>query len=538
MSGGAPPWYAARSLAALAAIGALGLFMALDVRVLGHAGALWRDEINSVNTQRTPTLAAMWRLEEFESFPLLWSLLLRAWIALTGDGDPALRLFGVLMLLTVPAAVWHAGRRAGAGLPAASLALLAVSPTLLRWGATVRPWGFGAALGLEALVWIQATLDTPSPGTIAAAAVVTILAVQCLYQNAVIVAAGLAGAGAIALRQRSWRRLVVPAGLAAGAAASLLPYAGLVERRAAWNLLGRAPLGAADIVTRAGAAIGASGGLVDAGWVALAAGATAIVVRGARHRRPAASPGRTDVAVYWIVAAGAAAFGLLVFYDVLGYVPNAWYFLGAIVLLPVAAEIAIGSLGAAAARRGLAALGVAVLIAGAGGVWRSLGVPNTNVDGIAARVAAGAGPGDLVVVNPWFVAITFDRYYRGAAGLRTVPPLDDHAVHRYDLVKTLMTAADPITPLLDELRTTLEGGHRVWYVGPIDVPAPGSIVPSLGRPPRPATGWWVVPYQDVWSLEVGTFLYAHARQAHRDVADDADDAPFERTTLTEISGWR
>src|SRR5207249_773214 len=51
----------------------LGVAIVLHIRFLGHANALWRDEINSINLASMPSLADVWRFSEFDSFPLFIS---------------------------------------------------------------------------------------------------------------------------------------------------------------------------------------------------------------------------------------------------------------------------------------------------------------------------------------------------------------------------------------------------------------------------------------------------------------------------------
>ena len=42
-----------------------------------HAGPLWRDETNTFNLAHMPSLRDIWHNLQFDSFPLLWPLLVR-----------------------------------------------------------------------------------------------------------------------------------------------------------------------------------------------------------------------------------------------------------------------------------------------------------------------------------------------------------------------------------------------------------------------------------------------------------------------------
>src|SRR4051794_30165090 len=83
--------------------------------------------------------------------------------------------------------------------------------------------------------------------------------------------------------------------------------------------------------------------------------------------------------------------------------------------------------------------------------WKTMHVRQTNVDLAANRLNQMAEAGDTILVNPWYIGVSFNRYYHGAASWNTVPPISDHLVHRYDLLKEQMEASDPIDPLLKQL---------------------------------------------------------------------------------------
>jgi hypothetical protein len=73
------------------------LVLFLHARLLGKAGPLWRDEVNTLVVATQPTLGELWARLDTESFPLLLFALLRAWCAAgLGQCDPGLRAFGLL----------------------------------------------------------------------------------------------------------------------------------------------------------------------------------------------------------------------------------------------------------------------------------------------------------------------------------------------------------------------------------------------------------------------------------------------------------
>ncbi|MCC6407891.1 MAG: hypothetical protein IT453_12075, partial [Planctomycetes bacterium] len=228
------------------------------------AGALWRDEINSVNLAATPELSELVRRSEFESFPPPWTLLLRTWTSLAGASDGSLRLAGVLGGASLLAAVWLAARSfsprgpiapepgdrdaAARGLgsavpparglrravPVVSLAVLAVQPEVLRWSSTVRAYGLGACLGVLALLALLRVVEAPTRARVLLAIAATVASVQVLFQNAVLVAVAVAGAMLLAILRGEARRAWIPVAIGATGALSLLPYLGVIGRVREW----------------------------------------------------------------------------------------------------------------------------------------------------------------------------------------------------------------------------------------------------------------------------------------------------------------
>lgn len=513
--------------------------LALAAAVLGsclvaaHGGALWRDEVNSVNTALAPSFAEFARDAEFDSFPLLWLSLLRAWLALAGAGDVGLRCFGLLGGLALFAALTFAALRLGRRPALLGMALLAVNPAILVSASALRAWGLGAALGILALVLVFEATRAPSPRRIALAALFAVLGVQCVFQNPVLLAALCGGAMASALFAGHPRRALVPLGIGAVAALSLLPYLPLFLRVGEWRALAHVPLSLLDLAGRAFAVFTASGPLVLATWgaffvLALAAGVACVRDRQAESERRALVLG----ALVTVVCASA---GLLVFLKLVGHPTEPWYFLGAVALLAACGEIALArSTDARAPRLAVAALTVLVLAFGLPRVLGTLRQPQTNVDAIARELEANASPRDLVIVNPWVYAISFARYYDGRAPFTTIPPLPDHRLHRYDRVREIMQREDPTAPLRARVEAVLQSGGRVWIVGGLSAPPPGQAPPRLPPPPLPDTGWNAEPYETAWSMELSALLRRHATRA-RDVATPP---AREFAYLRVFEGWR
>src|SRR5579862_1288203 len=195
-------------------VAVLATIAAIAVRVMfvEHAGALWRDEANTASTALAPSFAGMWRLMEFESFPILWPALVRGWIAVgAGSTDASLRVLGFLGGIGLVPAMWFASLRLGRRPPLIGLALVAVNPEIARWSASVRAWGLGAALAIVAFA-ATANADTPeSPAwpRVAVPVLAAVLCVQCMYQNVVPIAAIVGVSIVVAVATRAWRRAAI-----------------------------------------------------------------------------------------------------------------------------------------------------------------------------------------------------------------------------------------------------------------------------------------------------------------------------------------
>jgi hypothetical protein len=108
-----------------------------------HAGALWRDEVNSAEFAGMPALSAIHQSLKYDSFPLAGTLTLRGWMSLCGGSDAALRTYGLLVGILFSGSLWLSVRLLGGPAPLLALALVAWNPWFIRTVASVRPYGLG-----------------------------------------------------------------------------------------------------------------------------------------------------------------------------------------------------------------------------------------------------------------------------------------------------------------------------------------------------------------------------------------------------------
>src|SRR5262249_42289903 len=128
-----------------------------------------------------------------------------------------------------------------------------------------------------------------------------------------------------------------------------------------------------------------------------------------------------------------------IFFRILKYNWQAWYSLAPFSIAFIAMDLLIAMLWQAAWVR-LTRVGLAIIAAVVLGWinWPKLLERQTNIDVIAQELNRTAAPQDLVIVNPWQLGIPFSRQYHGRATWVTVPKIEDHRFHRYDLIKVKM----------------------------------------------------------------------------------------------------
>jgi hypothetical protein len=166
----------------------------------------------------------------------------------------------------------------------------------------------------------------------------------------------------------------------------------------------------------------------------------------------------------------------------------------------------------------------------------------TNVDLVAQSIQKIAGPRDRVVVAPWYIGVSFSRYYHGRAPWAMLPSVGFERFQRFDLLRDAMEQADQETPVrevIDPVISTLKTGGSVYIVSdPI----------SWGNPERtrvlpaaviPRDGWRAPQYQSQWMSLFETTLRQHAVSVSS--IRPATSLPvndYEDVALIHIKGWR
>ncbi len=433
-----------------------------------HAGALWRDEVNSLEMATMPTLSDVWSAMNYDSFPILLTLVLRLWIAITGVATEAsLRAFGFLVAIAVLAALWCSSRLLGSRAPWLSLVLFAGSPLVIRTIECIRPYGLGVAFILTTLglVWMVATRRGGWPMFVVASMAAT-LSVQCLYSNAVLLLAICLGGLVVALDRRDWRCGPLVLGVGLISAISLLPYQGHLRTAATWLAPVRRPISIPLVFRLCAGAMKLSFQPFRHVWLLLLLASLAVACKlliGGRRRE--VSDERRWLVLFSITSLVASAILTLAFLRSVGLPPSPWHYVPwmalAAVLLEAVFDQAIVSVPWGWVCR-LAAAGLLTFVIMP--TWRDLSVRQTNVDLVAEELQQYEREGDRIFVHPWTIGVSFRHYYRGQTPWVTFPPVSDLRIHRYDLYSDKVTWQPLVRPIMDDMAATLSSGGRIFLV--------------------------------------------------------------------------
>jgi hypothetical protein len=486
------------------------VIIAFHLVAVRHAGGLWRDEVNSVDLAALPSLGDLWSQLHYDSFPILFSLVLRGWIAVTSAGDGVLRALGLCVGAATVAALWGNARALGSAVPLLSLVLFAISPQTVRFGDSLRPHGIAALLILLAFwsVWRVAERGTVRSAVIAA--VVAVLSVQSTYQNPFLLAAICAAGAAACGLEGNWMRAITVLAVGAVAALSLLPYLPLLAVNREWNVVNQGPFAVQAVWSAFTAALTASGSVMLVAW--LGAGLAALWAL-ARALRPTNSlqPRVRAVALYCALAAALAPLLFAAMVELARLPTQPWNYLPLLALWSVAADALVALQCHGAAARGARLVGVAaVALLAALASFGQLAVRQTGVDLAAAVLRDSAQRGDLVVVVPWHMGITFQRYYDGPAAWTTIPPLVDLRIHRYDLIKDAIADGHAGEPVAARVSATLASGGRVWVLGSMAAAPPGESIENIPAAPHGPWGWLAMPYVDLMEKQTAARLMQSA----------------------------
>jgi hypothetical protein len=537
----------------------------LLVLIAMNAGPLWRDETNTFNLAHMPSLSDVWRNLQFESFPLLWPLLVRGYgaLGLTG-GDMGIRIFGLGIGLFFLTSLWLCQRWIGGRSPILSIALLGSLPAFIFIVGANRAYGLAGCLLVLSFGTIWRILESPTKSRIISAGLISLLFAQCLYYDVIFLGAMLTAGALVVIRRQQWKTLWAMTGIGLVAGASLLIYFPVIHQDSDYVSFVRSPSFAAAnlwdglsnaVAARSSAGHGNANGPQIWLWTGLllAGIIVAVMMQLTRERQmpnaevasKSANPERSDLALFCVTSAVLGIIGYTGFLLKLQFFPQPWYYFEILILCAISLDGILTASWPALRPWGLMRIVflVEMMVLNARPAWAEAHTRRSNLDLVAAFLSQNTSAGDLTVVQNAWEAITFNRYYRGQAQWLSIPPINSHEVHRTDLVIAEMNRPETMTPVLDAITNTLMSGHDVWVVGSIPIvrsrdapPGPTSLPPLPDKMP---TGWWFGSYLLWWNQQVTTLLLDHAQQAQV----EAIGAPgpvnhFEDVSLVRFTGYK
>jgi hypothetical protein len=481
--------------------------VALRLVAYFSAGGLWRDEVHSVNMATLPIDDLFFVLTN-DSIPMCWQSLLRTWVFLFGSSDAAVRSLGLVIGLTTIPAIWWSMRQFGISFPWWVLVLFGLDPSLMIFGGEVRGYGLGIITFFLLVGTAWRTLQQPSGWQWCGLVVISLMAVQSSFTNCFLLAATLIACGVVALRQGRFSLCVGMMLVGILAAMSMVPYAIYVAPR-----LTRVVNLVHDPVPRllplrVFIQTYKWGGLVR-GWLGVAVGLLGFseLLRQlflAKRDQVTASTPNQDLVVFLPVFFWVGTAGFWFYMRFLGVQTANWYHLPWMALLAITTELGMRLWSQQQPERQRLTMRVATMgaLLIAIEVVPQLQFRLTTTDLIARDLSQNVRLGDLVIVSPWYVGITFGRYYQGAAEWTNLPNVDhiDHHLAYEQQKEKVMPWPSPqgIQQELQKIDATLQAGGRVWWVGPFKLLPPGKSPLILSGAPDPQYGWSESAYLTSW----------------------------------------
>ena len=502
-----------------------------------NAGGLWRDEASSVGLALRPTFGQMWADLAFDPFPVLYFALLRTWISAGFSSDAHIRMLGLIIGILTVLAFWWSSRLMGKDSPPLiPLALFCLNPVVLQSGDSVRPYGLSVLVLIicYTLAWRVANNLAPPRSSLIMMVAIMLVCVQLSFTNLLLVGGMCLGGIVATLAFGEIRRatFMFIAGVTAFLAVAI--YFEDIQRVREWSVLLAGSVSVANVLVALFDTL-TTDSVVPA-YLFLLVSAIAIFA-------PLWLWLREDnlsrkFIIYAIVTLLFLVLAITSFFVATRKPPDPRYFIGLLVVICLSLQQMAGRIGSRFFRTLLLAgcIGIVVTLLPASAITARM--PMTNCPDVASRVAQSASQDDLVVVTAFYYAVSFARYYQGKAIWMSVPDISDHSIHRWDLIKSMMTQRDPLAGLLARMEYTLRGGHNVYLVGTL--PAADATEPEP-LPPAPTSdyGWELAHYQENWQARASYFIEHHATSGRNLIPNaDGDRGVRETVGAYVVSGWR
>jgi hypothetical protein len=461
------------------------------------------------------------------------------------DASGWLHFFGALMFLGIILSLLRCGRVLGGETPLLAVPLVALNGTVFYFGSSLRAYGLAALLITLCFAAFWRFCREPSRCNGALALILAVLSAHANYQNCYLILGIGFAAACVCAAAGLWRRCLAVLFLCLVAALSMLVYLPKIAAYRAGILSSTYHLTWSSISANAAAALcgecGAGNTAPRMLWALLLSGAAiSLSVQSASHfLHDDGGKNELSMALYGLIALSVGSAAGLAFMKINAMFPMAWHFIPFIALAGVIVDMGIRSpCGAAWASIFRAVLACLVAILSLRPLWNDAHLRRTNLDLIAKAVAQQAGPGDLVLVSPFWLSPGFERHYHGAARWTILPTMDDNI--QDPMLKLMQEQDGALEPTRTLIQRTLAKGHRLWVAGNFLFLLPDEPPPRLPPVPlSPADDRSNTTWAEAWMLQTSYFLRTHALQARIvPVPVPNPVGPLENESLYAFTGWR
>ena len=518
----------------IAIILSAAVLFCLVLRTL-NAGALWRDECDSLQLARMPRFGDVLEYLHFTAFPILFPTVVRVYTTLFGTSDIALRCFGLAVGILFLGVAWFQARSSSRAVPLLVPALIGLNANFLSAGLWLRGYGLGCVLLLLAFALTARFLREPDTAKLVAVFFGYLASVQCLYFNGVLVAAMVFAATSVLWMRGEWKWMwrLLAAAIICGL--SYLPYVlEVFSSTIGWAVLMQRPFSWNWAVERLRSACAADG-IAQWLWGGIVVLCCVSGVWRLRIIRRTNGRAERDLLLFGLLTILIGMVAQMGFLRLMQNIIMPRYYLSLISLIAGASTLIAAN---NAARWWLYFGRPALIVMVTALVFFSprdeLRARNSNIDTIAQRLAKEAHPSDLIVLSDAQLGISFNHYYHGTSRWMTVPQIADHRIHRYDLLQKKMVEFFPLDDVEKEIAATLKSGNRVWILGG----RMGRSARVLTSAPDPQFGWQLPYYMVWWSHQLADFLQQHATRLDVIVREGKSTSRWENVQLVACEGWR
>ena len=369
-----------------------------------HAGALWRDECDSVELARLPSFLDIVHNLKFTSFPILFPTTVRVFTTLFGTSDAALRCFGFVVCASLLGVAWLNARNRD-DVPLILPALVGLNVTFLTAGTWIRGYGLGSVLVTLAFGLTVLFVAHPTRLRLVSMFVCYIASMQMLYFPAAIIPAFLLAAFGICLFRSEFKWALALCAVAAVCGLSYIPKLLTYFEIREWVVALQRPTKVSELWQQFIAACGGPAGAMI--WLAIVGFAIVggIWIAAAESRRDSIS---ANVFSFGCLTIGLAIPMYFFFLWRLHNIPETRYYLTLLCVLAAAAEMIIGLLSQFAwIRMARLIFVIGLIVALPIFAWPKITERETNLPLLARNLQTYARQGDLIIVNRWFLAPGF-----------------------------------------------------------------------------------------------------------------------------------